>query len=192
MADQEKVGSGSSGSGGGTRGTLNDAKDRAAQMASQAKEQGKAMAAQQKDAAAAQIDSVVSAVRDTARHMENGQSGQVGRYVGMAADRLESFGRQLREKDIDALLEDAQTFAHRSPLAFFGGSVVAGFLLARFLKSSVESSAGREERAAAEGLETASGGQQHAPDLSRPQAGTQASRGASDTAPPMSLGNIGG
>jgi hypothetical protein len=188
MADQEKLGSGSSGSGGGTQGTLNDAKERAAQMATQAKEQGKAFAARQKDAAAAQVDSVASAVRDTAQRMENGQSGQVGRYVGMAADRLESFGRQLREKDIDTLIEDAQGFARRSPMAFFGGSVVAGFLLARFLRSS----AGREERGTGPAMQTSSGARQHESALPSSPAGTQAARDASESAPPMSLGNIGG
>jgi hypothetical protein len=188
MADQEKHASGTSGAGSGTQGTLNEARERAAQMASQAKERGKAMAARQKDAAAAQLDTVASAVRDTAGRMENGQSGQVGRYVGMAADRLESFGRQLREKDIDTLIEDAQGFARRSPVAFFGGSVVAGFLLARFLRSS----AGHEERGTGQGMQTSSGAQQHESALPSTPAGTQAARDASESAPPMSLGNIGG
>jgi hypothetical protein len=158
-------------------------------MAGRAKEQGKAMAARQKDAAAERVESVAGAVRDTAKRLEGEQPGHMGRYVSMAADRLESFGRQLREKDVDALLEDAQAFARRSPVAFFGGSVLAGFLFARFLKSSAE----RGEDSEWSGREGAWSGQRHesagVPDT---HSSAQPSGEASGSAPPMSLGNIGG
>lgn len=60
----------------------------------------------------------------------------------MAAERLESFGRQLREKDLNGLIAQAQDMARRSPAAFFGGSMLAGFLPARFMKSSASGSEG--------------------------------------------------
>lgn len=125
-----------------TSGAMREAADEvrhhAADIAGRAKEQGKTILAQQKEAAAGQVDSVASAFRSTARQLEDENRADVGRYVGFAAERLESIGRQLRDKDVDSLIGDAQDLARRSPVAFFGGSVIAGFLLARFIKSSAD------------------------------------------------------
>ncbi len=193
MADQDMHRSGTSpASGPGMEGTLNRAKDQAAELAGRAKEQGKSIAARQKDAAAAQLDSVASAVRDTARRLEGDRPGGTGRYVSMAAERLESFGRQLREKDVDRLIDDAQSFARRSPMAFFGGSVLAGFLLARFLRSSSGGHPGGEsytqERATGplRAAEQAVGG-----DV-QPPAGAAQGEAASNAPPAMSVGHTGG
>ncbi len=110
----------------------------AGDMAGRAKEQGRQMLSGQKEKAAGQMDSVARALRSTADQLSNEDEAQTGRYVGFAAEQLESFGQRLREKDIDGLINDAQNMARRSPTAFFAGSVVAGFLLARFLKSSAD------------------------------------------------------
>jgi hypothetical protein len=42
----------------------------------------------------------------------------------------------VRERSLEDLMCMVDDFARRQPAAFFGGSVVAGFLLSRFLKSS--------------------------------------------------------
>jgi hypothetical protein len=78
------------------------------------------------------------ATKETIDSVREEASGLAGRYVGYAAERLQSLGRQLRDKDVDALIHDAQDLGRRAPGAFFAGSVVAGFLLARFLKASSE------------------------------------------------------
>jgi len=103
--------------------------------AADAVDQGRGMLARQKESAADRMEQVANAVRSGGRELPGGD-GETGRYVEMAADRLESFGRQLREKDINGLIADMQDMARRSPAAFFGGSVLAGFMLARFMKSS--------------------------------------------------------
>ena len=118
--------------------TVDEARQYAGKMASRAKEQGRSMFDRQKDSAAKQVDSVGSAFRNTAGQLEGEGQSQTGRYVNMTADRLESFGRQLREKDMDALVHDAENLSRRAPGAFFAGSLIAGFLFARFLKSSAQ------------------------------------------------------
>ncbi|MDB5770766.1 MAG: hypothetical protein JWM42_1140 [Burkholderia sp.] len=119
-----------------------EAKQYAGDMALRAKEKGRTVFEQQKDNAAEQVNSVAHAFRSTADHLQGDGQAQVARYVGLAADQIESFGSRLREKDLDTLIHDAQTLARRSPVAVFAGTVVAGFLLARFLKSSSERRAG--------------------------------------------------
>lgn len=119
-------------------------KQSAAEMAGRAKEQGRQMFSGQKEKAVGQMDAVARALRSTADQLSNEDQPQTGRYVGFAAEQLESFGQRLREKDLDGLINDAQNIARRSPVAFFAGSVAAGFLLARFLKSSAEKRADPE------------------------------------------------
>lgn len=120
--------------------TAAQAKERAAEFAHRAQEQGRDMFASQKDRAAGQVDSVARALRTTADQLsgEDRAQAEAGRYIGYAAEQLQSFGQRLREKDLDGLLHDVQYMARRSPMAFFAGSVAAGFLLSRFLKSSSE------------------------------------------------------
>ncbi len=113
-----------------------EAKQYASDMADIAKEKSRTLFQQQKETAVGQVDSVAHAFRSTAQNLQGEGQGQVGRYIEMAADRLESFGGQLRGKDLDTLIDDAQNLARRSPGIFFAGTIAAGFLLSRFLKSS--------------------------------------------------------
>ncbi|RPH42772.1 MAG: hypothetical protein EHM87_15810 [Burkholderiales bacterium] len=124
-----------------TRATIDTVKQEAGDLASRATEQGKSMLSRQKDAAADHVDSVARALQGSARGLER-EEPAAGRYVGYAAERLESVGRRLRERDVDGLIDDVQDMGRRAPGAFFAGSVVAGFLMARFLKSSADRASG--------------------------------------------------
>jgi len=115
-----------------------EAKHYAEGMTGRVKEQGRSMFERKKATAAAQVDSVAQAIRSTAGQLQTEDQSPLGRYIGMAAEQLESFGHRLREKDLDTLFKDAGDLARRSPGAFFAGSVVAGFLFSRFLKSSAQ------------------------------------------------------
>lgn len=112
-----------------------DIREEARGAAADAVDQGRDMLARQKEAAAERVEQVANAVRSGGRELPGGD-GETGRYVEIAAERLESLGRQLREKDLNGLIADVQDMARRSPAVFFGGSVLAGFMLARFMKSS--------------------------------------------------------
>lgn len=115
-----------------------DAKHYAKDVADQAKEQGKSLLEQQKDTAARQVDSAAHALRATGEQLQDEGQTQVGRYVQKFASQLESFSGQLRHKNLDALVRDAEDLGRRSPATLFAGSLLAGFALTRFLKSSAE------------------------------------------------------
>ena len=119
----------------GARASFADVKDEAAGLADRAKQEGKAMASRGKDAAAGQADSAAQALHRAADELQGSQHPQAGRYVGFAAGQLEAFSRRLRDSDIDGLIADAAAMSRRSPVAFFAGSIAAGFLVSRFLKS---------------------------------------------------------
>ncbi len=115
---------------------VDEAKHAAQDLTGRAKIQGRSMFEQQKDSAATQVDSAAHAFRSTAAHLQEEGQSQTGRYVSMVAEQLESLGGQLRHKNLDTLLRDAEDLGRRSPGTFFAGSVIAGLLLSRFLKSS--------------------------------------------------------
>jgi hypothetical protein len=121
----------------GTR-LATEAKQYAGDMANRAKEKGRSMFEQQKESAVGQVSSVANAFRGTADQLQGEGQAQVARYITLAADQLESLSSRLRQKDLDSIINDAQNLARRSPGAFLVGTVVTGFLLARFLKSSSE------------------------------------------------------
>jgi hypothetical protein len=146
MADRDTGTAGQAGAGPGkvreaARSTLESAKQEASGLAGQAAEKGKSVLAQQKDTAIEKLDSVAQALQGTAKQLEGDQTPG-SRYVGMAADRLQRLGQTLRDKNVDDLIVDAREVARRAPGTFFAGSVVAGFLLSRFLKASSRQPAG--------------------------------------------------
>ena len=147
--------------------TIESVRQEASGLASRATERGKSMLAQQKDSAARRVDSVADALRGTARQLEGGDQETAGRYASYAAERLQSLGRQLRERDVDTLIRNAQDLGRRAPGAFFAGSVVAGFLMARFMKAS-------SQRDASQG---------HAADARHGDAGADLRSGRTDATP---------
>jgi len=128
-----------------TSGMASSARQYAGDMASRAKEKGRSMFEQQKESALGQVNSVAGAIRNTANNLQGEGQDQTARYVQMIADQLESIGGRFREKDLDTLVRDAESIARRSPGTFLIGSAVAGFLLARFLKSSSQRQEYRRE-----------------------------------------------
>ncbi|MCP1313351.1 hypothetical protein [Halomonas sp. 707D7] len=53
-----------------------------------------------------------------------------------AAHYADSVSHQLRDKDLKHLCRDAERYSRREPAIFIGGAIAAGFLVARFLRSS--------------------------------------------------------
>src|SRR5262249_31609309 len=73
----------------------------------------------------------------------HGAADQLGRerpqaagFIHSAADTLQGAASSMRERSIEDLVAGFRDFARRQPAAAFAGSVLAGFALARFLKSS--------------------------------------------------------
>jgi hypothetical protein len=82
---------------------------------------------------------VASAVDRAAGDLEEA-SPHTARLIRQAAARVEDFSSQIRDRSVDDLVVTARDFARRQPVAVFGGAVVAGILLSRFLKSTAETS----------------------------------------------------
>jgi hypothetical protein len=65
---------------------------------------------------------------------------QAAGFIHDAAAKLEGEAASLRERSVDDLIRSLDNFARNQPAVLFGGAVLAGFALSRFLKSSAEPS----------------------------------------------------
>jgi hypothetical protein len=70
---------------------------------------------------------------------------QAAGYIHSVADRLDSATSELREHSVEDLVSTFNNFARRQPATAFAGSVLAGFALSRFLKSSAARSEHRQQ-----------------------------------------------
>jgi len=94
-----------------------------------------------KNVGAEGISGLARAVHNIAGEVEK-EVPQVAPYVRQAADGLERASSALRDRSVGDLIGMAEDFARREPVAFLGASVLIGFMLTRFLKSSASSGVG--------------------------------------------------
>ncbi len=117
------------------KGVADQAREGASRLAGKAREQAQRAVEERKGQAASSLDSLSSVLRDSAGRLR-GEQSFFGDYAESAAERVDRLARYLRESDPEKFVRDAEDFARRRPEVFMGGMLVAGLLLARFLKSS--------------------------------------------------------
>ncbi|WP_439123959.1 hypothetical protein [Marivita sp.] len=120
-----------------TTDTLDQAKDRATEMANDAKEYAKASAKEQAESARSQaIDEIDDTAEAThaARDEFDTNSLQAAALDHLGA-QISSVAATLRDKPVDVMADDVAVFARKNPMLFLGGAAVVGFAAARFLKS---------------------------------------------------------
>jgi hypothetical protein len=120
------------------RATAAEMKEGARGVADDVKEQVRATTAKQKDAAAEQIDGWAHALNTASDDLRDRGQESAAAWIRQAAAGLERASGTMRARDIDDLVGTVEDFARRQPVAFLGGAVVAGFGLARLMKSSAD------------------------------------------------------
>ena len=101
--------------------------------------QAEEVAEQQKKAGAERVDDMAKAVHGAADELGK-QMPEAAKLVHAAASRLEQGADALRDKSLRDLMGSFNDMGRREPLTVFGGALVAGFAISRFLKSSSNSS----------------------------------------------------
>jgi hypothetical protein len=94
---------------------------------------------EKKIASAERISDLARALYDAANNLERDLS-QAVKPLHDAAAALERASSTLKERSVVDLMDGVGKFAHAQPVAFFGGTVLAGLVLARFLKNSSDHS----------------------------------------------------
>jgi len=133
--------------GGAARGTAEEIKDRARGAAESVtesvKEHARSAASEQKNQAAERLSGFAEALRSASSDLDQRGQTVASGFVRHAAEGLEHVSGAVRTQDLDDLMESVESFARRQPVVFLGSAVLAGFGLARFVKSSAERRRGR-------------------------------------------------
>jgi hypothetical protein len=120
------------------RSRTEELKERAHGVLDDAKERAQAAAGEQKNLAAERLTGFASALRHASSDLDEQGQSVVSGVVRQAADGLEHVSDAMRRNDVDDLVGNIEDFARRQPAVFIGGAVLAGFGIARFMKSSSE------------------------------------------------------
>jgi vacuolar-type H+-ATPase subunit E/Vma4 len=130
------------------------AREKAGELKRQAEEtahgmrdRARSIADEQKHAAVGRVEGIAHALRTASDDLREQGQPMIADYSRYAAEGLESMAQSLDQRDLDDFVEGVENFARERPVVFLGGAMVAGFALARFMKSS---SARRYRRTAAE------------------------------------------
>lgn len=91
---------------------------------------------QQRDNAAEQTHKLTGVLHKMADEFDNQQQPFFSKQAKKFADTTERFSHNLRDKDLRSVCDEAKSFSRREPALFIGGVIAAGFLAARFLRSS--------------------------------------------------------
>jgi len=121
------------------RNQASDMADKAKDFASQTGEKVKQVVDDQRGIGADYVDNLADTMRRAAREFDS-DLPIAGAYIRKAAAQIENVSDAVRTGDLEEILKGAQSFARRQPTAFLGLSVLAGFGVVRFLKSSAGSS----------------------------------------------------
>lgn len=124
-----------SGSRGGSP-VLEDLKGEGKRLADDARERAEGMATEQKMQGATYLKDVGTAVQGMSDTFKEQGHERTASYAEMAGRQLDQVGRGLESKELGEIARDVEEFARQRPALFFGGALMAGFGIARFLKSS--------------------------------------------------------
>jgi hypothetical protein len=117
--------------------SVENAKVKLSDVAEPVKEKAIEVAQQQRDVGADQLGIVARAVHGAASELEK-EMPQVAGYVHDAGKRLESAASRLRDGNVEDMMDKFGQFARNQPATVFGGAMLAGFALTRFLKASAK------------------------------------------------------
>ena len=118
--------------------------DRVDELRGQATDKARELAQTGKDRAASTLDSLVQTVEDAASEIDEKRGSQYGDYARRTAEHIGGFTDSFRDKDIDALFNDARDFVKKSPAVAIGAAAALGFVVARLARSGMSESSGKD------------------------------------------------
>lgn len=109
-------------------------------LTQQVREQATSQLTSQKEQAVDTLETVALLLHQAGEHAQQQDKALVANYVDKAAQQVSSFSESLAQQDVSQILETTKQYARREPMLFVGGALAAGFLGARFLRSSSQQS----------------------------------------------------
>jgi ElaB/YqjD/DUF883 family membrane-anchored ribosome-binding protein len=117
------------------------AKDYSAKYGAQATDKIRTLADTGKERAIGGLDQLSQMIEDAAGQVDDKLGAQYGDYARSAAGVVSNFSGQIRDKNVDELLDDARAFVRKSPGVAIGVAAALGFALARVVQSGLDDKA---------------------------------------------------
>ena len=86
------------------------------------------------------LGTVAELLENGARSLEEQYGSGVGQYATRAAGAFSSFAGDLRDKDIEELLDDSRSVVRKSPVVAVGAAALFGFALSRVVQAGLDDS----------------------------------------------------
>lgn len=94
-------------------------------------------AAEQKQRAAAGLDTVATAIDSAADELgEDGDKAMIARYAHDLASGIRTVSSRVNERSVGDLVHDVEDFGRAQPAVFLGAAALLGFAASRFLSAS--------------------------------------------------------
>jgi ElaB/YqjD/DUF883 family membrane-anchored ribosome-binding protein len=114
-------------------------RDGAGKLQQQAGDKVRQFADDGKARAGTALDQLSQLLTDAAGQVDEKLGAQYGDYARTAAGQVQTLAGSIRDKDVDALLDDARGFVRQSPAVAVGLAAALGFVVARLVQSGLES-----------------------------------------------------
>lgn len=121
------------------------AKETVQDLAEPLKDKALDLAKEQKDAGADHLRMLARAMNSASQAVQS-DVPQLANYIKNLSGKLEQVSTDIRDQELDQLGQSASDFAKRNPALVFGGAMLAGLALTRFLKSSSQPSTSMPSR----------------------------------------------
>ena len=120
---------------GGLRQQLTDG---AGKLQGQAGEGVRKVADLGKERAAGALDQLAQMLTDAAGQVDAKLGAQYGGYARTAAETVQGLSGQVRNQDLDQLLDQGRELVRKSPAIAIGAAAAVGFVLARLFQSGLD------------------------------------------------------
>ena len=140
--NRNRGGSSGGGSGGGSSGggsLIDKVRDGSGKLSSQAAEKARGLVGQGLERSAEALSNVSRLVGETAEGLDERLGEEYGEYARRAAGAIDNAANSLASKDPDELVDDTRQFIRKSPGVALAGAAIAGFAIARLIKSGLSS-----------------------------------------------------
>ena len=111
----------------------------------------------QQERAVDTLDTVALLLQQAGEHASKEEKPTIAQYTDQASEHVERLSNAVRDRQADQLLTETKQLAQKQPGLFVGGALLAGFLGARFLRTSAQPPSADSEQEQS-GTDHASGG----------------------------------
>ena len=124
--------------GGKAAGATDAVKDGVAGVRQQVADKARLFVEDGKSRATGALDQLVQMLNDAAGTVDDKLGGHYGDYARNAASQVQGFADTVRNKDTDALIDDARGYVRQSPSVAIGVAAALGFAVARLVQSGLD------------------------------------------------------